>query len=528
LNALQVKSTFNSLPEWPRAEKSTQIVYLFNIWPIKITYCFVNSYLLGAVLMVAIRMSNHDFFGTQVRLRHGSCSLRPGSLCLILLSQWLLITLPTFCFADNSDRPSYVISAISKWNAESAVVDRRAKYQKMNASPLAFFRGTNHLFWADISHAKIVQRFGSPTTKTWLHGDLHVENFGTYDNSQQEIVYDFNDFDDSLIADFQYDLMRLATSIILICKTEKLSDLEQSRIIDSLTASYLRTLLTCRDSDVELLTSVDRETAYGRLDEFMKEVAAEESRVEMLKKYTRDVSGARRFLLSADRLYSVDIATRTKIENSVTRYVATTVAKHPREFWMVKDVARRIFMGTGSLGVSRYYVLIEGATKAADDDRILDLKAQKLATGFRFTSQSAADKQLHKQAGRRHQLAYQSLVPRADPLLGWTEIDGQQFSVRERSPYKGTLPIEVLDSVVRVEKLAEQWGKITALRHARGDKDANLELVPYQFEDEVLKSLAGRQREFSSFVYQVATAYARRVARDYAAFQVAIDDGRLK
>ncbi|MFT7643553.1 MAG: hypothetical protein ACI9G1_005319, partial [Pirellulaceae bacterium] len=268
--------------------------------------------------------------------------------------------------------------------------------------------------------------------------------------------------------------------------------------------------------------------AYGRLDEFLKKVVNDRSRSQMLEKYVVDIGGRRSLLISPGHFQAVDSTTRLKVEKAADRYGATLAEEHLPAFWKIKDVVRRVFMGTGSLGVDRYFVLIDGATTANEDDRILDVKAQRTPTGFRYTRQSAEDKKLHQQAGRRHQVAYQSLMPRADALLGWTEIDNQQFSVRERSPFKQTFPIKELDSVVRFEKMAEQWGRITALRHARADKDAKSQTIPYQFEDEVLKALVGKQREFVDFVHRVATSYARRVELDFATFQTAIDDGRLK
>lgn len=116
-------------------------------------------------------------------------------------------------------RANKVLADLRSWN--NALSDKdsgQSKYCKMASAPLIFYRGTNHLFWSDFSDDKRLRYFGNRQTKTWLQGDLHAYNFGSYSNSKEEVVYDLNDFDETFIADYQYDLWCMAVSLVLVAR----------------------------------------------------------------------------------------------------------------------------------------------------------------------------------------------------------------------------------------------------------------------------------------------------------------------
>ena len=121
----------------------------------------------------------------------------------------------TFKFR-RASRRQLVIDAIDNANASLSDTDRARKYEKMSRSPYRFFRGTNHLFWADVWNDWRSYLFGGLLdSQTWLQGDAHVYNHGAYGDDRQGMHYGMDDFDDAVIADYQYDLWRHTASMVL-------------------------------------------------------------------------------------------------------------------------------------------------------------------------------------------------------------------------------------------------------------------------------------------------------------------------
>src|SRR4051812_38860755 len=99
----------------------------------------------------------------------------------------------------------------------------RSKFRKMAADPFAFYRGSACLFYADM--ATVEDRWcDERTSRVWIQGDLHAENFGTYMDSAGRIVFDVNDFDEAYLGHLSWDLRRFAASFALMAWRKALSD----------------------------------------------------------------------------------------------------------------------------------------------------------------------------------------------------------------------------------------------------------------------------------------------------------------
>ena len=92
----------------------------------------------------------------------------------------------------------------------------RTKFRKMAADPFAFYRGSACLFFADVAGMDDAWA-DERTSRVWIHGDLHAENFGTYMNSEGLLVFDVNDFDEAYLGHFSWDLRRFVASLALLC-----------------------------------------------------------------------------------------------------------------------------------------------------------------------------------------------------------------------------------------------------------------------------------------------------------------------
>lgn len=431
---------------------------------------------------------------------------------------------PTLAAADRTD---WVTGQLTTANAALSATTREEKYSLMEDSPFAFYRGTNHLFWSDHGLSADLAIYGNRSaSRTWLQGDLHADNFGAFDNDQGTVVYDLNDFDEGVVADYQLDLWRMAVSIVLVARQNGFSNAQAGVFVDSFIEHYLDSIETYVGSSAETTRIFTASNTYGQLDDLLVEAASSNSRTKMLDKWAPKVGGKRAFNTASNPdLAAVTTITANAIKAGLTSstYGATLSGgiSWSSSYFTVKSVAQRLHAGVGSLGNTRYYVLIEGKTTGQDDDRILDVKLQKAPSAFgrmAAAAQTATSTASGSNHARRAVTAYKALGCKVDDHLGWTAIAGQAYSVRERSPFKETLDVAVLDSSDRMTKLAEQWGDILAAGHCRADKDTSGSGITTAFEDAVKPLIDGKHDAFRSLVRSKALAYADQVEADWESF----------
>lgn len=417
-------------------------------------------------------------------------------------------------------RPEEVTAAITNWNAGLSAADRAAKYDKMSVSPFTFYRGTNHLFWKDFVGDPRLTTFSSARTRIWIQGDQHIENFGSFDNDEGRIVYDVNDFDEAVLADYQYDLWRAATSLVLVARDAGLSTSDQNAVVDAFTESYLDAIAAYAGNSSETSTLFTESNTYGKLDDFLADVADDNSRTKMLDDWTK--GSPRKFILTNGKLAAPTSAEKTAVTNSMASYGMTLTGgiAYRASYFKVKDVAVRLEAGTGSLGTKRYYVLIEGAGAGQNDDRILDVKQQAKPTPYAFLGTAFRNEYdaLFTNDAQRHQMACNALTKHTDDFLGWGTISGKNYSFRERSPYKETFDTTTISGRDDFEELAEQWGAVLATAHARADRDFSSAFCNYSFDSEVDSLTDGWHSDFRSLVRGVAASYADQVEDDFVTF----------
>lgn len=420
-------------------------------------------------------------------------------------------------------RSRFVVDQLVSHNAGLAAATRSEKYSMMSASASAFYRGTAHLYWADLGASPLLATFGGSTTLTWLQGDAHTENQGAFDDSTGAVVYDLSDFDESVIGDYQLDLWRLAASVALVARENRVSGSDEDSAIDALADGYLDALAGFLNNDSERTRVLNADNAYGLLDEFLAEVVSHDSRKKLLQKYTVVSAGSRSFDFSSSDLEAVPTATAQALRDAMPGYGATLSGslRYSSSYFQVKSVARRLHAGLGSLGRDRYYLLIEGRSTSTEDDRILDVKAQDAPSAY-ATLDPAAVRKTQAASGsdeaRRAALAARALGYRVDEHLGELSCLGRRFLVRERSPFKESFDTTQLTSKTRITKLAEQWGATLATAHARADKDSNPAVIPYEFEKEVQTLIGSRKSLFKTRLRSVGKSYADQVQTDFAIF----------
>jgi uncharacterized protein (DUF2252 family) len=348
-------------------------------------------------------------------------------------------------------------------------------------------------------------------------GDVHVGNIGAFDDGADEVVFDLNDYDESVLADYQLDLWRLAVSVELLGREQGLSGQDVEAAVSGLMAAYRATILETVSSDVESGRRRTVDTTSGALQVFLQDTIDSNSRVEMLDKWSPVSAGGRGFDFEDDRLAPLSAEDYVAMEAALVEYGDTLRGALPYDpaYFQVKDIAHRLGAGVGSYGTPRFYILIEGATGGDDDDRILDVKEQ----GTPAAGSAVAARVQVSTPAERVALGARGLSSATNPHRGWLTFQGGSFSVTERSPWKEDFPLEDLTSGPLLLELAQVWGAVLADAHARADNDFESGGLRYSFEAELAPLIEGDNgMAFDAVGLTVAREYADQAEADYAVF----------
>jgi uncharacterized protein (DUF2252 family) len=401
----------------------------------------------------------------------------------------------------------------------------RTKFRKMAADPFAFYRGSACLFYADMA-ATEDRWCDERTSRVWIHGDLHAENFGTYMDATGRIVFDVNDFDEAYLGHVSWDLRRFAASFALMSWRKAFSD----DVIAELVGVYLHAWLdqvdafTRSDADRDFALTVHN--TEGAVHELIRETARR-TRLELLDRMTVVERYERRF---ADRSRNrrLDDAEQEEVLAALERYKATLPPRPWRRevAYDVKDLIGTGGFGIGSAGLPAYNVLLEGYDQALENDVILSIKQGNVPAPSRIVT----DPEIHEyfeHEGHRTATSQRALQSHASQFLGYTDIRGTGFLVAELSPYELDLDWEDLTEPAGIRPVLEQLGRATAKLHCVGDADSDHTLVPFQMEDAITSMIGGRRDEFVADLVQFAHDYAARSQEDHRLFVDAFRDGRI-
>jgi uncharacterized protein (DUF2252 family) len=192
----------------------------------------------------------------------------------------------------------------------------------------------------------------------------------------------------------------------------------------------------------------------------------------------------------------------------------------------IKDVIGKTGHGIGSAGLPAYTVLIEGFNQALDNDVVLSIKQGNVAAPSRVvTDQRVHDYFQHH--GHRTAVSQRALQAHADPLLGYTDIDGVGFVVSEISPYETDLDWSELTEPAELGEVIEQLGQAVAKVHCVSDSDSDQSLVDFQTEEAIVAVIGECLDDFVSDMVSFGLEYAAVVRDDHRRFVDAFREGRI-
>jgi uncharacterized protein (DUF2252 family) len=403
------------------------------------------------------------------------------------------------------------------------------RYGRMSVSPFTFYRGAALVMASDLAT--------TPTSglRVQLCGDAHLANFGAYGSPERALVFDLNDFDETLPGPWEWDVKRLAASFEIAGRHRGFSGKQRVRVLRELGKTYRESMaafalmtelqvwyarLDIEAAFAELRESLDKQQAK-RTDAMVAKAKAHDS-MQAYAKLVQDVDGEPRIIddppliVPIDKLFSGE-------ERDVLfehlgglirgyRRTLTSDRRHLLEQFRLVDMGRKV-VGVGSVGSRAYIALFLG--RDGSDPLFLQMKEAQASVLERFVGKSAI-----KNSGQRVVSGQRLMQATTDIFLGWqhvTGVDGveRDFYIRQLRDWKGSADLERI-LPPGLELYARLCGWTLARAHARsGDRIA---IAAYLGSSDVFDVALG---EFSR-------EYADQNERDYALLQQAIADGRVK
>ena len=403
------------------------------------------------------------------------------------------------------------------------------RYGRMLASPFTFYRGAAAIMAADLA---ATPRSGF---ETQLCGDAHLSNFGAFASPERRLVFDLNDFDETLPGPWEWDLKRLAASFALAGRDRGCTDSERGRIVRAAAREYRETMRRLarmgnlgswyQQLDADTIAARWAEAVGGRQRRvFQRNVAKARAKDSgrAFSKLTEEVDGELRIRSEPPLIVPLGElageADGVDLEALVRRVLAdyrATLAIERRtvlDGYRLVDAAFKV-VGVGSVGTRAWIALMLGRDKS--DPLFLQIKEAQRSVLEPYAAPSEFEQQ-----GERVVHGQRLMQAAGDVLLGWVRSDGvdgkpRDFYVRQLWDWKGSARVEEMDART-LTAYAEICGMTLAHGHARGGD--RIAIGAYLGKGEV------HDRATAEF----AEAYADQSERDYEALKSAADSGRIE
>lgn len=387
------------------------------------------------------------------------------------------------------------------------------RYGRMMVSPFAFLRGAAQLMADDLA--------GTPVSgyRVQACGDAHLANFGVFATPERNLVFDVNDFDETLPAPWEWDVKRLAASIAVAAGNLDIKAGARTAAVQGAVRAYRECMnefgpmspldVWYERVDVQRVLAIAREERAKDLKEALC-LAKVRHRTSLgaLPKLTVVVTDRRRIVDNPPLIVHDEIEDRDA-EKMLARYVESLPPdRRPLlERWKIVDAARKV-VGVGSVGTRCYLVLL------MDHDGRTPLFLQlKEASNAVIAPYAGPSEFVHQ--GQRVVVGQRLMQAASDIFLGWTTDGDRHYYVRQFRDMKGSVNLDVMTES-GFATYARLCGRVLARAHARsGDAAA-------------IGGYLGRRPTFDEAVAAFADAYAHQTERDHSALVGAIRSGRVR
>jgi len=383
------------------------------------------------------------------------------------------------------------------------------KYERMVASPFGFFRGAVPIMAADLSC--------HPNTgiTTQLCGDAHVLNLGAYSGIDGRLVFDINDFDETIRGPFEYDVKRLATSLILAGREAGVKRSARRAAVLHFAQQYRSMMRTFAAMPVLEIARYQIHR-LGSTDP-MPAILAQAGRStpqKLLKSLTQPATHLAQTAKgpASARIFHSDPPLLERLGPKEAALVLAALGPYTRTLqperrhflaqYSPQDIAFKV-VGTGSVGLRDYVIYFEGLSRPEGADPLfLQIKEETASAYANYLPEGSG----HSHDGHRVVDGQRAMQLTSDPFLGYTTIEGRDYLVRQLNDHKASLDLENL-TAESLLGYADICGELLARGHARAGDPVTI------------AAYLGTSNRFDRAILSFARAYADKTEHDWSSLR---------
>ncbi len=377
----------------------------------------------------------------------------------------------------------------------------KLKYKAMAVNAFYFFRGTCHLFYEDLYTADTLPS----SSVTWVCGDLHIENFGSFKGNNKQVYFDLNDFDEALLAPSAWEIARMLTSILIAFDSLKIKEDGALKTAQMFLNSYALTLKNGKS------ISMDPRTADGMVQTLLTTVEKRKQK-ELLKKNTQGKKG-NLALLANDHHFPIN----EPLKKELTRFISDIIkdGNYGPYDYKVQDCIFRL-AGTGSVGVKRYLFLLK-SMNTKNKYLLLDMK-QALPSSLQ---PYVKIKQPGWGSEAERVIAIQRRMQNVSPaFLSSVIFKGEPFVLKHMQPTVDKINFGLIkDRLDDVDAVINNMGVLTASAQLRSGGRQGSAIT-----DELIAH--GQNNKWGDAILKYALNYTKQVKKDYKEFMVGYEKGK--